>query len=381
MKHIPALLFNSNIKRTLGVEIELQIISPDSKNLTPAGPQILEQLKGSKVESRVKAELFQSMLEIDTPICQDANEVYSSLKQSWDELQKIAKLQQVELMMSGTHPFAHYTERLLTPAGRYFKLLDRNQWIARRLQIFGLHVHIGMKNGEHAIKMSNALAHYLPLILGISSSSPYWQGEDTGLASSRITFFEALPTGGHPYLLSSWKDFEELIHKLTITKSITALKDLWWDIRPNIEFGTIEIRIADCSPTLTEVTSIVAVCHSLAELIDQELETGKVFAPPPEWILRENKWRASRHGINAEIILNSEGDIISLKELWKNLKSNCQKISEKFSYQKYFDTIDCIFQKGTSSDRQRKSFDRHHNLQAVVNDIINEGLSDQPNWK
>lgn len=380
MHNPPSLSFSANENRTLGVEIELQIIDRITKDLKPLGPKILEALQGTDIESRVKAEIFQSMLEIDTPICHDANQAYASLKQTWIHLQKIASKLEVDLMMSGTHPFALYSERLLTPSGRYFGLLDRNQWIAKRLQIFGLHVHIGMKNGDHAIKMTNALSHYLPLILAVSSSSPYWQGTDTGLSSSRITVFEALPTGGHPCQFSCWQDFEDLVHKLFITKSITSLKDLWWDIRPNTEFGTVEIRIADCSPTIKEVSAIVALCHSLAELIDSELSQGKNFSPPPEWILRENKWRASRHGIKADIVMNTEGTCLSLQELWKNLRTDLQTICEKYQYQNHFEMIDQIFMYGTSSDRQRKSFEKSDDLKNVVDDLIKEGSLDQPSW-
>ncbi len=372
------LYFCENKTITIGVELEIQLIDPATGDLKPVAPTILHKINNDLKYPHIKSEIFQSMLEIDTPICTNAHEAGASLRTSFDIARSIAAESDAKIIMAGTHPFAHYSERLLTPSSRYYDLVDRNQWITRRLQIFGLHIHLGMRNGDHAIAINNALCHYLPLILAISASSPFWKREDTGLASSRITFFEAIPTGGHPYLINNWTDFESLIQKLILSKSITSIKDLWWDIRPNIEFGTIEVRIADCPATIKEAEAIVALVHSLALFIDDELTAGRKFSPPPEWILRENKWRTSRHGTDSLLILDNQGSTLSFERVWESLKKDLAIISHKNHYQHYFNFIDQIIKKGPSYLRQRKA--QKSGFEYLINHLIKENELDTPLW-
>lgn len=371
--------FKSNDTLSLGVEVEIQLVDKITGDLKPVGLEVLKNLPEDSNAARIKSELFQSMLEIDTPICKSAFEVGESLRRSLALVRKTAFQSGAEVMMAGTHPYAHYSERLLTPAGRYYGLVDRNKWIARRLQIFGLHVHIGMKNGDHAIQMNNAFCHYLPLILALSASSPFWHRDDTGLASSRITFFEAIPTGGHPCLVNNWSEFEKLIERLIYSKSITGLKDLWWDIRPNIDYGTIEIRIADCPPTIKETEALVALIHSLAVFIDEEISKGRRFLPPPEWILRENKWRASRHGISCDLIYGEDGTSIPLIDIWNETRKFLSPIFTQFHYHGFSDFLSEVVAKGPSYLRQRKN--HQDNLESVVRHLIREGTQDHPEWK
>ncbi len=370
--------FLPNKNLSLGVEIEIQLVDVVTGDLKPVGPLVLDDLKNNKDAIHVKSEIFQSMLEIDTPICENAIQVGASIRQSLALARTSAFNHGAEVMMSGTHPFAHYTERLLTPSGRYFSLVDRNKWITRRLQIFGLHVHIGMRDGEHAIKMNNALCHYLPVLLALSASSPYWHRDDTGLASSRVTFFEAIPTGGHPCLLNNWTEFEELIERLIFSRSIQSLKDLWWDIRPNTEYGTIEVRIADCPPTVKEVEALVALVHCLAVYLDAELAAGRTFSPPPEWILRENKWRASRHGVQADLIKDFKGTSVPLLEHWWTINEILRPIWNKFGYAEFFNLLELLIQKGPSYHRQRMNY--KNGFDGVIRHLVRENASDTIEW-
>ncbi|OFZ12234.1 MAG: hypothetical protein A2Z20_04245 [Bdellovibrionales bacterium RBG_16_40_8] len=371
--------FHSNKNLSLGVEIEIQLIDPITGDLKPAGPMIIEILKDNPDANHIKSEIFQSMLEIDTPISENAFQIGKSIRKSLHLTRSAAAKCETQIMMAGTHPYAHYSERLLTPSSRYFALVDRNKWITRRLQIFGLHVHLGMRDGEHAIAMNNAFCHYLPIILAVSASSPYWHRDDTGLASSRVTFFEAIPTGGHPYLLNSWAEFEDLIERLIFSKSITSIKDLWWDIRPNIEYSTIEIRIADCPPTIKEVESIVALIHTLAVYLDKELARGKKFPPPPEWILRENKWRTSRHGVQADLITDLKGTSIPFLEVWQKLCKSVRPIERSFAYEPLLNFLDTIIQKGPSYFRQRLYYE--NGFDGIIRHLVREGENDQPEWR
>ncbi len=371
--------FTKNKDMRIGVELELQMIDPDTLNLKPIAPEIIADIQQHFETPHIKSELFKSMIEIDTPILDSAAQVGKSLRQPLSKILATARKFNTKIMMSGTHPFAHYSERQLSGGSRYYKMVDRNQLITRRLQIFGLHVHLGMRDGEHAIIMNNALCHYLPLILAISANSPFWEGDDTGLASSRITLFEAMPTGGHPYSLNSWSEFEDIVEKLVISRSITSLKDLWWDIRPNPDYGTLEVRIADCPTTIVETEALVALIHALAQFIDKDLKNGKKFAFPPEWILRENKWRASRHGISADLIIDSTGKCAPLKEVWINLQETLTPTITSLGYQEQFIFLNRMIGMGPGYVRQRKAF-AEGNLENVIQHLIRETESDQPIW-
>ncbi|MES2855585.1 MAG: YbdK family carboxylate-amine ligase [Bdellovibrionota bacterium] len=375
---IRTLHFAESQPLTLGVEVELQLLNSETLDLTTAALEILENYPNSE---RVKAELFQSMLEINTGICKDAHDVRKDLKGSMGEIRTLCKKMGLRVASAGTHPFANYSHRVLHPAPRYQELIDRNQWIARRLMIFGLHVHVGMRSGEHAIQMNNALLHYLPILLALSASSPYWHSEDTELASSRITFFEAIPTGGHPCLLDSWQDFELLYARLIESKAIRSTKDIWWDIRPSPSFGTLEIRICDGLPTLDETVALTALIHALCIYIDSEYMKGRRFRPPPDWIMRENKWRASRHGVEAALIINEDGATESFSDNLQRLLTTLKPIAETNQYLDEFEFIQKIIERGPSYKRQR-AFAKQcgGDMKKVTESLADEFDAETPIW-
>ena len=289
---------------TLGVEVELQIVDRNTHELTPKAPSILQQWSGPPT---VQPEIFQSMIELSTGICRDADHAEEDLRATATKLIPIAKSLDVRFIASGTHPTARYQDRKVFQSDRYNGLIARNQWIARRLQIFGLHVHIGMPDPETAISVQNELLHDLALLLAVSTSSPFWEGDNTGLASSRITVFEALPTGGTPTLVHDWNEFCELVGILQHAQAIESLKDLWWDIRPSPRYGTVEIRICDGLATIRETAMIVALAQGLAKRAGARVSAGQGRSFPPAWRIRENKWRASRHGMEAEMVIANDG--------------------------------------------------------------------------
>ena len=187
----------------------------------------------------------------------------------------------MQFACAGSHPFAQYADSVIYPADRYRLLMERNQWAARRIMTFALHLHLGARDGDHAVALINFLMPYMAHFLALSASSPFWQGEDTGLASSRITVFEALPTAGHPPTYTSWKEFETLYDSLVTSGSISSVKDLWWDIRPRPEYGTVEMRICDGVPTLSETIALVVLFEALTRRLDEEYSAGARPAPPP----------------------------------------------------------------------------------------------------
>lgn len=374
--------FKKSEPLTLGVEIEVQLLDKDGLDLKPFSPTVLEALRvAGGTQGRVKAEIFQSMVELNTAVCANAHEIRRDLGATIGLMVHVGQLLGLRLASSGTHPFAQYSDRAIFPSARYVDLIDRNQWIARRLMIFGLHVHVGMRSGEHAIQMNNALLHYLPLFLSLSASSPFCHGEDTELASSRITFFEAIPTGGHPCRVANWNEFVDLYSRMVKSDAVRSMKDIWWDVRPSPGYGTLEIRICDGLPTLEETVSLTAFIHALCIYIDRQLAKGRTFAPPPVWIMRENKWRASRWGLDARLILNEEGHSVDVRSLVPELVKEIQPIIEEQSYQTEMALIDELLYKGASYLRQRQIYNQSgKDLKAVTEFLAREFEAKAPIW-
>jgi glutamate---cysteine ligase / carboxylate-amine ligase len=372
-----SIAFSPSAPLTLGVEIEVQLLDAETFELVSVSPSVLSKVGA---DPQIKAELLQNMLEINTPICGSAHDVRRTLLEKIELVEKITDRMGVRLAMSGTHPRGKYLDSYLYPSGRYQDLIDRNQWIARRLMIFGLHVHVGMRNGDHCIQMNNALLNYLPVLLALSASSPYWQGEDTGLASCRVTAFEAIPTGGTPPVVAnSWSDFQKIVSLMVRSGAITALKDIWWDIRPSPKFGTLEIRICDNLPTLEEVVSLVAFIHCLCAFLDDQLTAGQVFTPFDPWIMRENKWRASRHGHEMKVVINAAGDTKDFSTHVNSLLSEFKPYIERFHYEREMELMIETMARGQSYERQRR-IASSEGLRAVAKSLADEFTLRHPKW-
>jgi YbdK family carboxylate-amine ligase len=337
---------------------------------------VLRALGGAT--ERIKPEIFRSMIEVDTGICRSVGEVRADLERSFAALHAAGEKVGVEIASSGTHPFADHTERLLYPSKRYRELLERNAWIARRLLIFGLHVHVGMRDGDHAVQTMGVLCRYLGHLLALSASSPFWRGEDTGLASARITIFESIPTAGTPPTFQTWAEFEGYYDMMIASKSIGSMKDFWWDVRPSPGFGTLEVRICDCPPTLDETLAIVALVQCLAVMADAEIARGSVGKPPPAWFMRENKWRAARHGVDAAMLVDDEGHTRPLRDHLRELVATLRPIAAQLGCSAELERIPGILARGTGADRQRRVFTQTGSLPAVAATLVEEFRSNAP---
>lgn len=355
---------------TLGVEVELQIVDGSTHELSPKAPELLNRWTGPKT---VQPEIFQSMIEISTGVCRDPAHADADLRATAARLMPLARDLGVRFIASGTHPTARYQERKLFPAERYHGLIARNQWIARRLQIFGLHVHIGMPDPETAIAIQNELLHDLALLLAVSTSSPFWEGDNTGLASSRITVFEALPTGGTPTLVHDWNEFCELVETLQRAEAITSLKDLWWDIRPSPRYGTVEIRICDGLATLRETAMVVALAQALAKRAGARVGAGQNRSFPPAWRIRENKWRASRHGMEAELVVGNDGAHAPAREHLRRTLDELEADGFLDASSQYAADVRAIASGApTSADRQRAIYAASGSLDDVCKSLADE---------
>jgi YbdK family carboxylate-amine ligase len=372
--------FQASEGPSLGVEWELELVDTETRQLASGADEVLAAIAPTEGEHpKAKHELLQSCVEVITGVCGTASEVRADLSATVAEVSAAAAKQSLGVMCSGTHPLTDWSSQQITDDPRYADLVSRNQWIARQLQIFGVHVHVGVRSPEKAIPILNALLAYVPHFLALSASSPFWIGSDTGLASYRSKLFEALPTAGLPYQLSGWDEFERYMEIQISTRAIESIREVWWDIRPHPTFGTVELRICDGIPTLDEVCAIAALAQCLVDRLDSELDRGYTLPVPPAWIVRENKWRAARYGLDAEIVVDRHGTVIPVRQAIKELVEDVSPIARRLGSMSELATVDRILEDGASYQRQRAvAAANGGDLTAVVDSLVAEmrdGLS------
>ena len=272
-----AIWWNPSPGTTLGVEWELQLIDAASRLLRQDAREVITELRAlgaAGARPKIHDELMQSTVEVVTGVCSTVSEALADLATTIAQLQRITDMRGTMLACAGTHPVSDWRDAKMAPIQRYAELVEQMQWLARRIQTFGVHVHVGLRDGSKAIPIVNALAAYLPHFLALTASSPFWGGHDTGLASSRAVIFGGLPTAGPPHLLADWSEFEEYMDTLLRAGTIRSIKEVWWDVRPHPDFGTVEIRMFDGAPTRHEVGMVAALSQSLVHLFDCPARPG-----------------------------------------------------------------------------------------------------------
>jgi len=372
--------FNASERSSLGVEVELEIVDRASRELASAATSILDELGAGHPggeHPKAKHELFECTIEIITGICATVAEARDDLQVTLKEVAAAADRRGLALMCSGTHPFSDWQAQQVSPDPRYHRLVDEMQWLARRMQIFGVHFHVGVRSAEKAISIANALTAYIPHFLALSASSPYWSGHDTGLASSRSKVFENLPTAGLPYRMEGWQEFEEFMHTLVTAQAITSIREVWWDIRPHPDFGTVELRICDGIPSLGEIAGLAALAQSLVEWLDTLIDQGHRLPVPREWTVRVNKWRATRHGIDASIIGDDSGTQVALPQAVRELIEELSPVASRLGCLDELRSNLVLLETGPSYLRQRRVVDGGGSYRDVVDALIGEMETDR----
>jgi glutamate---cysteine ligase / carboxylate-amine ligase len=382
--HIP---FSSSPRSSLGVEWELELVDLETRQLRSGASGILSELAephqtpgpDDDEHPKAKHELFESTVEIITDVCSTVEEAKADLQATLLEVSEVAARRGLGVMCSGTHPMTDWATQEISPNPRYAKLVEQMQWMARQLQIFGVHVHVGVRAPEKAIPIVNALTYYVPHFLALSASSPYWMGNDTGLASARSKVFEQLPTAGLPYQLSGWDQFEELMETLIASHAVQSVREVWWDIRPHPGFGTVELRICDGLPTLQEVGAVAALSQCLVDQFDTQLDRGYSLPRPTSWMVRENKWRAARYGLDARILVDDSGATRPLRDAIAELLDDLGPLAGRLGCSNELADAGRILEHGASYQRQRDVARRSGgDLTSVVDSLLAEMRSGTP---
>ena len=353
--------FNSSPEPTIGVEIELQLVDIKNLNLNNISKKVLTEVK-KEFSDNIKCELIESMVEINTNICSNVEEAEKDIKKTLNHLGDILINYETELNCTSLHPFAIGKNQIITDNLRYKRIMKDLQMVGKRFISQGLHVHIGINDSENVIKVNNALRIYLPLLLALTSSSPFFEGEDTGLHSYRTKLFEALPLAGMPDYLINWNHFENLTKQLEGAGIISSVKDLWWDVRPHPGFGTVEVRVCDIPITFKEIIAIVALIQALVvTLIKTE--------PHPDThiqILQSNKWQAARYGLEGVFVDPKNFQKLTIRKAIENLYLLVEPAMSSLGSKKYYNVLEEILNNYTGSTKQRDLYNKSKSFENVL---------------
>ncbi|WP_421120229.1 glutamate--cysteine ligase [Aquihabitans daechungensis] len=372
--------FHSSAGPTLGIEVELELVDVRTGELVSAASEILAEIGQGHLDGihpKAKHELLECCIEVITGVCTTVSEAQADLAATIAEVREAAAKRNLTLICSGSHPFSQWSEQQITDDDRYHQLIDEVQWMGRRLQIFGVHVHVGVRSPDKAVVIANAVADHIPHFLALSASSPFWEGHDTGLASSRSKVFEGLPTAGLPPWLESWADFEVYMSTLIAAGAISTVREVWWDVRPHPDFGTIELRMCDGIPSLGEVASIAALAQCLVAHLDALDDAGEAPVRQAGWLLAHNKWRAGRHGLEASFIVDEGGALQPARDAIADLVQLVRPQAEQLGCVAELDGIAGILEIGPSYVRQRAASGGGKNLLAVVDHLARELAADE----
>jgi carboxylate-amine ligase len=358
---------------TIGIEEEFQIIDPQTRELRSRVSEILEEgmmLLGEQI----KPEMHQSMVEVGTNICHTVQEARADVIKLRRTVATLAHKHNLAIIAASTHPFSHWKDQDITPNERYFQLIEEMQQLARALSIYGLHVHVGVENREDAINIMNAARYFLPHILALSTSSPFWIGRDTGLKSYRSEVFKQFPRTDIPDYFGSAGEFDNYVKLLVKTKCIDNGKKIWWDVRPHPVFPTLEFRICDLPSRVDEVIAIAGLFQAIVAKLYKLLRQNMGFRLYRRALIQENKWRAVRYGLDGKLIDFGKQAEVPVRDLILELLEFIDDVVDELGSRKAIEYVHTILKNGTSADRQLRVYKETNDLNAVVDNLAKETL-------
>ena len=358
---------------TIGVEEEYQIIDPQTRELTS---YISEFLKGKAMlfRDQVKPEFLQSQVETGSLVCRNIREVREEVKRLRSLVGEIAEDNNRKFVAAGTHPFSRWEDQAITNKARYRGLLIDMQDVARRLLVFGMHVHIGIPDEDLRIDIMNQIAYFMPHILSLSTSSPFWLGRNTGLKSYRSVVFDDLPRTGLPEYFDSASDYEEFVQSLIKTNCIDEPTKIWWDIRPHPKFPTLEFRICDCITKIDEVVAIAALLQAMVAKLIQLRKKNQTWRRYRTALIAENKWRAIKLGIDGKFLDWGREEEVPLRSLIEELLEILSDVVDELGTGEEIEYVRTMLKEGTSADRQLRTYQKTQSLEAVVDMLAEETM-------
>lgn len=359
---------------TLGIEEEFQIVDPGSRELVSRVSEILEEGR-ILLGEQIKPELHQSQVETGTGICNNIQELRRDVTFLRRTIAELAAKNGLTIAAASTHPFSHWTDSKIFEHERYFRIIQDQQLLARSLLIFGLHIHVGIDDRDEMIYIMNQVRYLLPHLLTLSTSSPFWLGENTGLKSYRTEVFKMFPRTGLPDHFYTYSEFEKYVALLVKTGCIDDGKKIWWDVRPHPYFPTLEFRMCDIPSRIDETIAIAALVQALVAKFHKLYEQNMSRILYRRALIEENKWRAIRYGLDGQLIDFGKQKEMPVKELIVELLDFVDDVVDELGSRKDVEYIHTILREGTSADRQIRIYRETGDLRKVVDNIIAETLS------
>ena len=357
---------------TLGIEEEYQIIDPATGELKSYITQILEEGK-LVLKEQIKAELHQSMVEVGTEICQTPADARVELVKLRKGISDLAGRHGLVIAAAGTHPFSNWEKQEITPFERYLGVQNDMQDLARQLLIFGTHVHIGIEDRDFLIDAMNVARYFAPHVLCLSTSSPFWTGRNTGLKSYRSIIFRHFPRSGIPPFFSNWGEYEGMVDTMTRTGCIPDGSKIWYDVRPNHRYPTLEFRICDVCTKVDEAVCIAAIFQAIIAKLWKLRRDNITFRVYPTELIEENKWRAVRYGLDGKLLDLGKQQEVPVRELIHEMIDwFLRDVIDELGTRKEIEYAYKIMEGGSSADRQLKTFNETGTTRSVVDQLVRE---------
>src|SRR5215469_14140755 len=356
---------------TMGVEEEFQIIDPTTGELRSHVSQLVAATSANLGE-QVKREMHQSIVEIGTKICENVDELRTDMLRTRGELVRAAERVGLQVAAAGTHPYSNWIDQVISPGERYKNIVDELQQLARSLLIFGMHVHVAVPDRTTMIDLMNMARYFLPHLLALSTSSPFWMGRDTGLKSYRTTIFRRFPRTGIPDHFHSWSEYEDYINLLVKLHCIDNAKKIWWDVRPHPAFGTLEFRICDVVTRVDEAIAIAALIQAIVVKLYRLHTKNMGFRIYHRALIEENKWRAARWGVEGKLIDFGKGEEVPMRALGKELLEFVDDVVDELGSREALEPIRAILRDGSSRSEELQVYRETKDLKSVVRHVVEE---------
>jgi carboxylate-amine ligase len=360
-------------KFTLGVEEEYMVIDPVTRELKSHDQKIVE-IASKVLGDHVKAEMHQAVVEVGSSICKNVDEARADITKLRKYVGQVAGDLNLKIGAAGTHPFSHWSTQLITPNPRYDEIVNEMQEAARSNLIFGLHVHVGISDKNMAIHIMNNVRYFLPHVFALSTNSPFWEGRNTGFKSFRTKVFDKFPRTGIPDYFNDWDDFKNYINLLIRTRCIDNAKKIWWDVRVHPFFDTIEFRICDVPLLVEETMAITAIFQALVVKLYKLRKQNMSFINYNRALINENKWRASRYGLDGKLIDFGKQEEVDMRALALELLDFVDDVVNDLGSRQALNYVHKILEHGTGADRQLKVFHETQSLEKVVDYITEQTM-------
>jgi carboxylate-amine ligase len=364
-------------KYTLGIEEEFQLVDPQSRELRSHVSEILEE--GIEIlGEQIKPEMIQSQVEVGTNICRNIQEARADITHLRSVISTLARKSGMAIIAASTHPISHWNDQRIFDDARYKLLVEELQMVASSLLICGLHVHVGIPDRERQIHIMNATRYFLPHVLALSTSSPFWLGFNTGLKSYRSEVFKKFPRTDIPDHFDSYSSFQRYIDLLVKTGCIDNGKKIWWDVRPHPFFPTLEFRVCDIPTRVDDTVALAALFQAIVAKLDRLIDKNLGFRLYRRMLIQENKWRAVRYGLDGKMIDFGKQKEVPVRDLVRELLDFVDDVLDDLGSRKEVEHIHTILERGTSADDQLQVFGETGSLKSVVDRLIERTVEHVP---